>query len=198
MTRIHTIGLDVSKNVFQVHAADQSGAVVARRKLQRRQVAGYFKRLNPCVIGIEATGGVHHWGRLLTAMGHTVKLMPAAYVKAYVKTNKNDAIDAEAICEAVRRPNMRFVPIKDEDQQAILTVHRLRALLIRQRVMLSNALRGFLSEFGIVIRPGVAGTEQAMNSATSVRLIPKVARVGLMDLVAQFRSTLLRSTVWIN
>jgi transposase len=163
MKRIHTIGLDVSKNIFQVHGADKSGTLVSRRRLQRKQVAGYFKRLKPCVVGIEATGGVHYWGRLLGRMGHTVKVMPAAYVKPYVKTNKNDVIDAEAICEAVRRPNMRFVPVKTEDEQAVLTLHRFRSILVAQRIMLSNAMRGFLLEFGIVVPTGNRGTQDILQ-----------------------------------
>jgi len=189
MTRIHTIGLDVSKNVFQVHGADKSGARVLKRKLQRKEVAGYFKRLKPCVVGVEATGGVHYWGRLLTAMGHTVKIMPAAYVKPYVKTNKNDVIDAEAICEAVRRPTMRFVPVKSETQQAVLTMHRARSTLTAQRVQVSNAMRGFLSEFGIIVPRHRQGTDEVLRLADGEpsRVIPPMAQDVLRLLAEQYR-----------
>jgi len=192
MQKIHTIGLDVAKNIFQVHGVDEAGVTILRRKLARKQVAEFFQNIEPCVIGIEATGGVHYWGRLLTKMGHTVKQMPAGYVKAYVKTNKNDEIDAEAICEAVRRPNMRFVPIKDENQQAILMLHRARALLINQRLKLTNAMRGLLLEFDVAVRRGVLGTKEVVQIVDRkiVRNLPKCAVEALMSLADQFRSAL--------
>lgn len=190
MNGIHTIGMDLAKNIFQVHGVDKAGATILRRKLKRKQVAEFFRKLEPCVIGIEATGSAHYWGRVLTNMGHTAKLMPAGYVKAYVKTNKNDVNDAEAICEAVRRPNMRFVPIKDENQQAILTLHRARALLIDQRVKLTNAMRGLLFEFGVVVRKGGLGTTEVvqMIEQNTVKNLPKCAGEALLRLADQFRS----------
>ena len=153
--QITTIGLDLAKNWFQVHGVDADGKVVVRRKLRRSEVIKFFKALSPCLIGIEACATAHHWARELTALGHQVKLMPPAYVKAYVKRNKNDAADAEAICEAVTRPSMRFVPVKDTEQQSILMLHRVRSLLVRQRTMLVNALRAHMAEFGIIAPQGL-------------------------------------------
>lgn len=145
MEKVSTIGLDIAKHVFQVHGVDALGAVIVRRKLRRDDVAGFFKALPPCLIGIEACATGHHWARILLALGHEVRLMPASYVKPYVKRQKNDATDAEAICEAVTRPTMRFVPVKSQEQQSVLMLHRVRELLIRQRTMLVNALRGHLA-----------------------------------------------------
>jgi transposase len=159
MEKISTIGLDIAKHVFQVHGVDTEGVVVIRRKLRRDDVATFFGSLPPCLIGIEACATSHHWARVLMALGHEVHLMPAAYVKPYVKRQKNDANDAEAICEEVTRPTMRFVPIKTEEQQSVLMLHRVREILIRQRTMLINALRGHLAEFGIVTRQGIAGVD---------------------------------------
>jgi transposase len=140
--QITTIGLDLAKNLFQVHAVDDEGQVVLRRRLARAEVVPFFATLAPCRIGVEACGAAHYWARQLIALGHEVRLMPAAYVKPYVKRGKNDAADAEAICEAVTRPTMRFVPVKSAEAQSILMVHRTRDLLVRQRTMLVNALRG--------------------------------------------------------
>ncbi|MER9217300.1 IS110 family transposase, partial [Mesorhizobium sp. M0663] len=154
MEKVSTIGLDVAKHVFQVHGVDAQGAVVVRRKLRRDDVVAFFTSLPACLIGIEACATSHHWARVLTALGHEVRLMPASYVKPYVKRQKNDASDAEAICEAVTRPTMRFVPTKSEEQQSVLMLHRVRELLIRQRTMLVNALRGHLAELGIITRQG--------------------------------------------
>ena len=148
--QITTIGLDIAKHWFQVHGVGTSGQVVVRRKLRRSEVLAFFQSLLPCLIGMEACATAHHWARELVALGHTVKLMPPAYVKAYVKRNKNDAADAEAICEAVGRPSMRFVPVKDTEQQSVLMLHRARCLLVRQRTMLVNALRAHMAEFGII------------------------------------------------
>ena len=150
--QITTIGLDLAKHWFQVHGVDGNGHVVVRRRLWRSGVIAYFRSLEPCLVGMEACATAHHWARELTALGHTVKLMPPAYVKAYVKRNKNDAADAEAICEAVTRPSMRFVPVKDAEQQSLLMLHRARSLLVRQRTMLVNALRAHMAEFGIIAR----------------------------------------------
>lgn len=141
MGEIVTIGLDLAKNVFQVHGADSAGTAVLKKAVRRAQVLAFFRDLPHCLIGMEACAAAHHWARELTALGHEVRLMPPQYVKAYVKRNKNDAADAEAICEAVRRPSMRFVPVKAEEQQSALAMHRVRELLVRQRTMLINALR---------------------------------------------------------
>jgi len=150
MGEVSTIGLDIAKSVFQVHGVDGAGAVVMRRRISRAKMLEFFGELSPCLVGIEACPSAHHWGRELAALGHTVRLLPPSYVKAYLKRSKNDANDAAAICEAVTRPSMRFVPIKTKEQQAALLLHRARQLLVRQRTMLSNALRGHLAELGII------------------------------------------------
>jgi transposase len=152
---ITTVGLDLAKNVFQVHAIGSTGGVVFRRSLKRAQVIPFFSKLPPCLIGMEACGTSHHWARELVGLGHEVRLMPPAYVKPYVKRGKTDAGDAEAICEAVTRPTMRFVPIKSVEQQAALALHRTRDLLVRQRTQLINMIRGLLAEFGIAIPKGI-------------------------------------------
>jgi len=159
MNEITTIGLDLAKNVFQVHGIDEAGQVIVRKRLRRAQVLGFFAGLLRCVVGLEACATAHHWARELIALGHDVRLIPPSYVKAYVKRNKNDAADAEAICEAVRRPSMRFVPVKTADQQATLMLHRARELLVRQRTMLVNALRGHLAEFGVIAAKGLHNVE---------------------------------------
>ena len=146
MAQVSTIGLDLAKNVFQVHGIDVLGKVVVRRSLRRGEVIPFFTKLAPCLIGMEACGTAHHWARELIKLGHTVKMMPPAYVKPYVKRGKTDAADAEAIAEAVTRPTMRFVAVKTVEQQGVLMLHKVRDLLVRQRVMLTNALRGHLSE----------------------------------------------------
>ena len=163
MEQITTIGLDIAKSVFQVHGIDAAGAVVVRRQLRRRQVLAFFKKHPACLVGIEACATAHHWAREITALGHEVKLMPAKYVKAYVKRNKHDAADAEAICEAVRRSTMRFVPIKTPEQQALLMVHRTRKLVVRQRIALVNAMRAHLAEFGIVAGVGRNGVDKLLK-----------------------------------
>src|SRR5690348_13051398 len=162
MTQITRIGLDLAKNVFQLHGIDASGAVVLRRQLKRAAVEKFFAHLPPCLVGMEACGSAHHWARVIGRYGHEVRLMPPAYVKPYVKRNKNDGRDAEAICEAVSRPTMRFVPVKSMEQQAALAVHGTRALLVRQRTMAANALRAALSEIGIVAAQGYAGLRELM------------------------------------
>src|SRR5258707_202967 len=156
MGEITTVGLDLAKNVFQVHAIDGEGKVVIRRRLRRVEVMPFFDQLPRCLVGLEACASAHHWARAIAALGHTVKLMPPAYVKPYVKRGKTDAADAEAICEAVTRPTMRFVAIKTQEQQATLMLHKTRDLLVRQRTMLINALRGHLTEYGIVSAQGTA------------------------------------------
>jgi transposase len=152
---ITTIGLDLAKNVFQVHGVNGTGEVVVRKTLRRAQVLRFFERLDPCLVGIEACGTSHHWAREIRRLGHEVRLMPPAYVKPYVKRGKTDASDAEAICEAVSRPTMRYVAIKSCEQQAALTVHRTRDLFVKQRTQLVNMIRGLLAEFGIEIRRGI-------------------------------------------
>jgi transposase len=160
MTKISTIGLDLAKNVFQLHGVDASGAVVLKRQLRRGAVEKFFAQLEPCLVGMEACGSAHHWARVISKYGHEVRLMPPGYVKPYVKRNKNDGRDAEGICEAVGRPSMRFVAVKSVEQQATLAVHGVRALLVRQRTMAANALRSALSELGIVARQGYEGLRE--------------------------------------
>lgn len=151
---ISTIGIDLAKNVFQVHGIGETGDVVVRKTLRRRQMMPFFSKLEPCLIGLEACGTSHHWARQLSGLGHRVKLMPPAYVKPYVKRGKSDAADAEAICEAVTRPTMRFVAIKSPEQQSVLALHRTRDLLVRQRTQLVNMIRAQLAEFGLVLPTG--------------------------------------------
>lgn len=175
------VGLDLAKSVFQVHGVDIAGQAVVRRRLARSQVLGLFAKLPPCVIGMEACAGAHHWARELTRLGHEVRLIPPQYVKPYVKRNKTDAADAEAICEAVGRPNMRFVPIKNEAQQAVLALHRVGSLLVRQRTATINAIRGLLGEFGLVAAKGAARLDELRRrlSMTASEQIPAVARVAI-------------------
>ena len=162
---ISTIGLDLAKNVFQVHGIDPTGEVVVRKTLRRAQMLPFFEKLPPCLVGAEACGTSHHWARELTKLGHEVRLMPAAYVKPYVKRGKNDAADAEAICEAVTRQTMRFVAVKSREQQAALALHRSRSLLIRQRTQLVNMMRSVLAELGVAIPVGL---EKALQMARQV------------------------------
>lgn len=154
--QVTTIGLDLAKNIFQVHGITEDGEVAFNRPLRRAQVLAFFKRLDPCLVGVEACGTSHHWARELSQFGHDVRLIPPMYVKPYVKRGTSDAIDAEAICEAVTRPTMRFVEIKSVDQQALLSLHRARSLIVRQRTQLINTLRSLLAEFGVHIARGLA------------------------------------------
>ena len=190
MQKITTVGLDIAKSVFQVHAVDAEGNVAIRRQLKRRYVLAFFEKLPPCLIGIEACASAHHWSRELHALGHTVRLMPPAYVKPYVKRHKNDAADAEAICEAVTRPNMRFVPTKTKEQQSCLTLHRTRHLFIRQQTSVINAIRAHLAEFGIVAPIGRNGVEQLLGVAAdeSDNRLPDVARACVTALGAQLQT----------
>jgi transposase len=189
MGEISTIGLDIAKSVFQVHGVDVAGQVVIRRQLKRRYVLAFFQKLPPCLVGIEACASSHHWSRELKALGHTVKLMPPAYVKPYVKRQKNDATDAEAICEAVTRANMRFVATKTPEQQSGLTLHRTRHLFIRQQTAVINVIRAHLAEFGIVAPVGRKGVEELLNVVTdaSDNRVPVVARMCLAALGSQLR-----------
>jgi len=155
--QVTTIGLDIAKSVFQVHGVDQHGNVVLRQRLSRGNVLVFFANLPRCVIGLEACGGAHYWARELTKVGHEVRLMPPQYVRPYVKTNKHDAADADACCEAVQRPGMRFVPVKNEQQQSLLMLHRIRDRLIAERTGTINAIRGHMAEFGMVAAQRDAG-----------------------------------------
>jgi transposase len=187
------VGLDLAKSVFQVHGVDGAGQAVVRRRLARSQLLPFFAKLPACVIGMEACSSAHHWARELTRLGHEVRLIPAQYVKPYVKRNKTDAADAEAICEAVGRPNMRFVPIKDEAQQAVLALHRTRSLLVRQRTATINAIRGLRGEFGLVAAKGTARLDElrrrlAMATAEQIPPMAKLAIEALFNHVDGLRT----------
>ena len=188
MEEITTIGLDLAKSVFQVHAVGADGKVVLRRQVRRSQMLAFFAGLAPCLIGMEACAGAHFWARELARSGHEVRLMPPSYVKPYVKRGKTDAIDAEAICEAVTRPSMRFVPVKTEDQQATLMTHRARDFLVRQLTQISNAIRAHLGEFGLVAPKGVHNVERLLAMAEDTAL-PEHARQPMQLLAEQFRDT---------
>lgn len=182
--KIKTIGLDLAKSVFQVHGVDADGKTELVKRLHRKQMLPFFSRLPPCLIGVEACATAHHWARTLIAMGHEVRLMPPSYVKGYVKRGKSDALDAEAICEAVQRPTMRFVPMKTVEQQGILMAHRTRSLLVRQRTMAANALRAHLAEFGLVANPGVANLMKLADTAFAEEdALPAYARAALEILI---------------
>ena len=186
MSEITTIGLDLAKNVFQIHGIDPTGREIIRRQVRRADVLKFFTSLPPCLVGMEACATAHHWAREIIALGHTVKLMPPAYVKPYVKRGKTDAADAEAICEAVTRPTMRFVAVKTVEQQSALMLHKVRDLLVRQRTMLINALRGHLAEFGIIAAKGPAGVKAVMEAYRKIKdALPEVADNALQTLVDQ-------------
>ena len=189
MQTVTTIGLDIAKSVFQVHGVDAAGQVLIRRQLKRRTVLAFFEKLPPCLVGIEACASSHHWSRELQALGHTVRLMPPAYVKPYVKRHKNDATDAEAICEAVTRANMRFVATKTPEQQSCLTLHRTRHLLVRQQTSVINAIRAHLAEFGIVAPIGRNGVEQLLGVVADAndKRLPEIALGGARRLSASNR-----------
>src|SRR5450756_1929181 len=178
MQAITTIGLDIAKSVFQVHGIDAEDKVIIRRQLKRRYVLAFFQKLAPCLVGIEACASSHHWSRELKALGHTVRLMPPAYVKPYVKRQKNDAADAEAICEAVTRANMRFVATKTPEQQSCLILHRTRHLFIRQQTAVINSIRAHLAEFGIVAPVGRKGVTELLQVVAdpSDKWVPEFAR----------------------
>jgi transposase len=173
---VTTIGLDLAKHVFQVHGVDASGSVVLRRRLRRREVQSFFAGLKPCLVGMEACATAHYWARELRALGHDVRLMPAQYVKAYLRRGKNDAADAAAICEAVTRPSMRFVPVKGEAQQAALMLHRVRDLLVSQRTQLINAIRGHLAEFGVIEAQGPWNVGRLLSGLEEDGSVPELAR----------------------
>ncbi|MFL9939526.1 IS110 family RNA-guided transposase [Paraburkholderia graminis] len=176
--KITTVGIDLAKNVFAVHGVNEHGRAVLRKVLKRNQITPFFTNLPVCVVGMEACASAHHWARKLQAMGHTVRLIAPQFVKPYVKTNKNDAADAEAICEAVTRPNMRFVPIKSTEQQSVLSLHRARQTFVRARTAQANQIRGLLGEFGIVVPQGIANL---------VRGVPALLEDACNELVGSFR-----------
>ncbi len=183
--KITTVGIDLAKNLFQVHAVDERGKAVLRKQLRRKQVAVFFGNLPPCVIGMEACASAHHWARTLQRFGHIVRLMAPQFVKPYVKTNKNDVADAEAICEAVGRANMRFVPIKSIEQQAILSVHRVRQGFVKARTAQANQIRGLLGEFGLIIPQGI------INVA---KRVPEILEDASNELPVPFRHLIDRLT----
>ncbi len=187
MDEISIIGLDIAKNVFQVHGIDCSGEPVVRRQLKRGRVLAFFGKLPPCLVGMEACATSHHWARELEKLGHEVRMMPPRYVKPYLKRNKNDAADAEAICEAVQRPTMRFVPIKSPVQQAVLMLHRTRQLFVQQRTTLINAIRAHMAELGLVAGVGRNGVEALLKviAEGADERIPPQARDCLMALATQ-------------
>jgi transposase len=188
--KVTTIGLDIAKRVFQAHGVDATGRPVLRRKLGRGELLDFFRGLPACLVGIEACGTAHHWAREIRALGHDVRLIPAAYVRPYVKRGKTDAADAEAICEAATRPTMRFVPVKAPEQQAVLVLHRTRDLLVRQRTMLVNALRGHMAEFGIVAPQGIGRVADlvALLMGEDEATLPPLARQALRGLAAELEA----------
>src|SRR5580693_883698 len=189
MSEISMIGLDLAKNVFQVHGIDASGGVVLRRQLRRSAVEKFFAQLPPCTVGMEACGSAHHWARVIGRHGHQMRMMPPAYVKPYVKRNKNDGRDAEGICEAMTRPTMRFVPVKTLESQAVAVLHRTRRLLVRQRTMSANAFRSALTEFGIVAAQGLKGLRGLMELLEDpASAVPEAARLPLRVLARQWET----------
>src|SRR5947207_12240447 len=187
--QISTIGIDIAKNVFQVHGVDAAGKPVLKKQLRRGQMLEFFGKLPPCLIGMEACATSHHWARELKKLGHDVRLMPPSYVKAYRKRGKNDAADAEAICEAVTRPNMRFVPVKTVEQQGVLVLHRARELLVRQRTMLVNGLRAHMAEFGIVVPQGIQRLPELVALLEDEKTgIPQIAHEVLAAMVVQINN----------
>ena len=178
MTKITTVGIDLAKSVFQVHGADRNGHTLFNKHLRRKQVGPFLAQLEPCLIGMEACASAHYWARVAEGFGHQVKLIAPQFVKPYVKANKTDAADAEAICEAVTRPNMRFVPIKTADQQAILSLHRARSGFVKSRTAVANQIRGLLGEFGLVLRPGIRQVREG---------VPSIIEDGELELPSMFR-----------
>lgn len=189
MFEVTTVGVDLAKNVIQIHGVDANGEVVVRRQLRRGQFLAFFKNRPSCLIGIEACSGAHHWGRQLQELGHEVRLMPPSYVKPYVKRNKTDAADAEAICEAVTRPSMRFVPVKSEADSAALVLHRARDFLVGQVTQVGNAIRAHMAEFGIVT---AKGSKRVASLAKELESVPEAARLPLQALFDQLAETQVR------
>ena len=187
---ITTIGLDLAKSVFQLHAVDANGDVVWRKKLRRTALLDALAKIPPCLVGIEACATSHYWAREISALGHQVRLMPPAYVKAYLRRQKNDAADAEAICEAVQRPMMRFVPVKSAERQAVLVLHRSRELLVRQRTMLINAIRGHCAEFGLIAAQGVRNVSELTKRVrlADQAVLPEMAKNAMVLLAEQLET----------
>lgn len=188
MLHVTRIGIDLAKQVFQVHGVDERGHTVLRRRLARSQVRAVLTQLPPCVVGLEACGSAHYWARELRALGHDVRLMAPQFVRPYRKNDKNDGNDAEAICEAVGRPQMRFVPVKDVEQQAVLTVHRARQLLIAERTALVNQSRGLLAEFGLIVPAGIGALRRLWPSLLEAPAVPALAREVFTDLADRLRT----------
>lgn len=190
MQDITIIGLDLAKSVFQVHGADDQGQAVLRKKMRRGQVLPFFSKLSPCLVGLEACGSAHYWAREITALGHKVKLIPPQYVRPFVKTNKNDASDAEAIAEALVRPTMRFATIKSAEQQSVLMLHRVREMLVKQRTMLINAIRGHCSELGFIASLGASRVNDliAIVEDPDDARLPSIAREALSVLISQLHT----------
>lgn len=188
--KVTTVGLDIAKNIFQVHGIDDEGNVIIRRRLRRKQVLEYFAKLPSCLVGLEASGSAHYWARELTDLGHDARIIPPSYVKPYVKRGKNDAVDAAAICEAVGRPTMRFVPIKTEEQQAALMIHKARQLLMRQQVMLANALRSHMAELGFTVARNMENVSKIISVIEDDldESLPPTAKAAMRPLIAQLRS----------
>ena len=190
MKELTTFGIDIAKSVFQIHGIDSNEKVICRRKLACRDFLLFFSKVSPCLIGMEDCASAHHWARELGKLSHEVRLMPAVYVKPYVKRQKNDATDAEAICEAVTRLTMRFVPVKSEEQQAVIMMHRAREQLVRQRTMTVNAIRAHAAELGLVSRQGIARMMQLVTviECKEDESLPTAARTALMPLVRQMKA----------
>lgn len=187
MEKITTIGLDLAKSVFQVHAITEDGRIAARRALRRSQVLEFFRNIEPCLVGLEACGSAHYWANAISEFGHTVRLMPPAYVKPYVKRNKTDAADAEAICEAVSRPTMRFVPVKSPEEQAASMVLKTRELFVRQRSQTANAMRAHMAELGIIAATGMTSIAKLIAILRDDRdeRLPNSARAALLEMAEQ-------------
>lgn len=185
---VSTIGIDIAKRIFQIHGVDKNGKTVLKKRLMRDQVLAFMANQPKCLVGIEACGGANYWARELTELGHEVKLMAPQFVKPYVKTNKNDEADAEAICEAVARPNMRFVPIKNVEQQDILSIHRVRARLVKNRTALANEIRGLLLEFGIIIPQGINKIIDKLTEILDSNRLSGISYQTFSDLREEFKS----------
>lgn len=188
MKNVARIGMDVAKQIFQLHGVDERGQTVLRRRLARTQVRAFFAQLRPCLVGVEACGSAHYWARELTTLGHDVRLIAPQFVAPYRKNDKNDGNDAEAICEAVGRPHMRFVPIKDVAQQAVLTVHRARQLLVAERTALVNQLRGLLAEYGLIVSAGIGALRRALPTLVETPDLPALAREVFADMTDRLRT----------